>query len=117
FIDKTNAEKSQLAMIWLKTGLIYYSLTDILNVHSAGITDSSKDVNLKMLKQYNFKIKAKKTLSVKFGSGSWEVFSKTIESLNPNIEDEKIYLSKGLLLSKNKNSIELLFLNTDEIAR
>ena len=117
FVDETTHEKSQLAMIWLRTGLMYYNRTSVLNIHATGVNSSPNDPDLNMLQQYGFKVKNKKGKYVKFGSGSWEISSNTIEALNLDEEDEKIYLTSGVLSSKNKNSIELPFSTTDDIAR
>lgn len=115
FIDKENDNASQLAMIWLKTGLHYYGLENLFNIESAGIEDNSKHLNLSSLNQFGFKLKKDKNnvIKLKFGSGSWNVYPKNIESLSENPRTIKIATEEGIL----KNHITLHLNDTNSIPR
>ncbi|MBO0322674.1 hypothetical protein J0X14_10230 [Muricauda sp. CAU 1633] len=119
FIDQANSEISQLAMIWLTTGLIYYNLNESFSIESAGVKGSEQPINLSELETHGFKVKNEKdirinTINVKYGSGFWEVERKNIDSLNLDDDNSiKVYVEDGLT---NQNA-EVLFENREAIAR
>ncbi|XCF05519.1 hypothetical protein ABI125_12385 [Tamlana crocina] len=115
FIDKENDKTSQLAMIWLKTGLHYYGLENLFNIESAGIENNSKHVNLNSLNQFGFKVKNDKNnkIKLKFGSGSWDIHPKNIESLTETPRTIKIATEEGIL----KNHITLHLNDTHSIPK
>lgn len=117
-VDSDNQETSQLAMIWLNTGLLYYGYNSMLNVQSAGTSIQSKSLSkLNSLKQFGFKVKANtpESLNIKYGSGSWDVFQKSLESLKPNSKTIEIVVQESVI--QNKNTIQLTYYDTGSIAR
>ncbi|WP_073097807.1 hypothetical protein [Leeuwenhoekiella marinoflava] len=58
FIDADNLEQSQLAMLWLRTGMIYYGYQNLLNIQSAGMTPGNQPPSpLLSLNSYGFRVK------------------------------------------------------------
>ncbi|NJB69997.1 hypothetical protein GGR42_000459 [Saonia flava] len=116
FIDQTNTQNSQLAMIWLKTGLAYYAID--INVQSAGVSLENKPIsNLNSLSDYGFVIKTPSNekpnlYTVIYGrSGSWSVFPKALSDIKKNNPmDIKIIVDKAL----NDKGIALMKLELNE---
>ena len=116
FIDTTNQEISQLAMIWLQTGLMYYGHNNRFNIQSAGITSKNESISkLATLKEYGFSIKNTRgenpmSYKVDYGSGYWTIYSKSLQSLESNSENIfKVYLENVSTTNNEKSKIELLF--------
>ncbi|MGY8913570.1 MAG: hypothetical protein ACKVJF_00610, partial [Flavobacteriales bacterium] len=111
FLDETNQEISQLAMIWLQTGMLYYGHSDMFNIQSAGFSPKIKAMpKLAELKEYGFSIsntRGENPMSYKidFGSGNWTVYPKSFQSLNLNSKTTcNIYL-ENLSDDETKNNI------------
>ena len=124
FLDETNQEISQLAMIWLQTGMIYYGHSDMFNIQSAGITPRIKPISkLATLKEYGFSIRNTRgenpmSYRIDYGSGNWIVYPKSFQSLNANSKNNfKIYLQNVSANDTEKNKIELLFSDITSIPR
>lgn len=120
-IDKDNDSKSQQAMIWLQTGLLYYDIHEI-NVYSAGINvDSQPNFTLGNIEKYGFKVKntnneQPNSYNVKYGKKSWSVYPKHISSLKTEGENIlKIYVEETTLEDDSETKIELSFSNTTDI--
>ena len=87
FIDDDNTGNSQLAMIWLNTAFLYYSLK--IESQSAGINiDANKPITgLNSLSKYGFSVKKANTGKpnqywVKYNNSSgWLIFSKSEEEI------------------------------------
>ena len=123
FLDKTNQEISQLAMIWLQTGMLYYGHSDIFNIQSAGFSPKIEPMpKLAELKEYGFSIRNTRgenpiSYKIDFGSGNWTVYPKSFQSLNLNSKTTcNIYL-ENLSDDETKNNIELLFSDTSSIPK
>lgn len=117
-VDVNNSDTSQLAMIWLNTGLLYYGFSQMATIQSAGTNESSSNsIDLNRLKQWGFKIKddTSKALAVTYGSGSWNISTKSLQSLNPDADTIEIVVKEGAIT--NKNTIALPFTDTETIAR
>lgn len=118
FIDQGNDDVSQLAMIWLKTGLIYYNLNDNFNIESAGIETSNEPLNLTVLEDHGFKIKNDRNNefiihTIRYGSGHWEINRKNLTVLNLNEDNSiKVYVKEGL----TERNAKILFDNREAIA-
>ena len=124
FIDDSNQEISQLAMIWFETGMIYYGHSERFNIQSAGVTPKIEPMSkLEILKEYGFSIKdarGKNPMSSKidYGSGNWIVYPKSTQSLESNNENTfKIYLENVSTNDTIKSKIELLFTDINSIPR
>lgn len=119
-IDSNNSEKSQLAMIWLKTGLHYYGFAEFFNINSAGTNyQSNQKLSINSLKLYGFNLikKSNNHIMVDYGSGSWEVFVKPIEKLNLNNATEKVFVENGILKGELTQGIELIIMDSESIPR
>tara|TARA_R110002020_G_scaffold271085_2_gene486342 strand:- start:1211 stop:1849 length:639 start_codon:yes stop_codon:yes gene_type:complete len=123
-LDNNNLETSQLTMIWLQAGMIYYGHSDMFNIQSAGITAKTEALsNLEVLEQYGFRIKNTNrenpnSYKVDYGPGNWVVYPKTLQSLKLNKENNlTIHLEKIASNDSNKNEVELLITDTQNIAR
>ncbi|MDD7886107.1 hypothetical protein [Flavivirga sp. 57AJ16] len=117
-VDENNSEASQLAMIWLNTGLLYYGHQQMSNIQSAGTKNNPNTIlNLNDLKQFGFKVinNSSKSLKIKYGSGSWSIYPKSLQSLNPKSDAIEIVIVEGVM--KHKNTIVITFSNTESIAR
>lgn len=119
FVDRTNDDMTQMAMIWLRAGLMYYGLNNKFKVESAGLdTANNPLLGLDLLKNDGFRVsdapeQSQFTYSVRYGSDSWTIHRKTIESLELNEDSTvKVYVQDGLT---DQNS-ELLFENKAVIA-
>lgn len=119
FVDRTNDDMGQLAMIWLRTGLIYYGLNEKFNVESAGLETANKPLpGLALLKKDGFRVSNAKgeslfTYSVQYGSDSWTINRKTLESLDLDEDSSlKVYVQDGL----TDRNAEILFENKSVIA-
>ncbi|CAM4396617.1 hypothetical protein ZORO111903_18455 [Zobellia roscoffensis] len=124
FLDKTNQELSQLALVWLKTGMIYYGHQDLFSVYSAGIDPAISPMNgIASLDAYGFKVKNARgenpmSYTIKYGSGSWLVFPKSVQKLPLSAQNIfKINLKENLEAQQNKDAVELLISEPTEIAR
>ena len=124
FIDNSNEEISQLAMIWLETGMIYYGHSSMFNIQSAAIAPIDKPLLiLEGLKQYGYNIRNVRgdnpmSYKIDYGSGNWIVYPKPLESLNSDSKKNiKIYLEKNSSIDSGKKEIELLFANTEDIPK
>ncbi|EDP94571.1 hypothetical protein U8527_16745 [Kordia algicida OT-1] len=121
-VDKTNQEISQQAMIWLRTGMIYYGHSNLFTIESAGVVPDNKLLsNLSDLKKFGFKIKKKrkkklKAYEVDYGSGKWMISTKSLASLNQN-QAVEIYLESISSDTSLNKKVELLFSDTNTIAR
>ena len=119
FVDRTNDDMGQLAMIWLRTGLMYYGLNDKFKVESAGLESANQALpGLALLKKYGFRVSNVKgeslfTYSVRYGSDSWTINRKTLESLHLAEDSSvKVYVQDGL----TDRNAEILFENKAVIA-
>jgi hypothetical protein len=124
FLDTENLEISQLAMIWLQTGMIYYGHSDMFNIQSAGIEPKIEPISkLATLKEYGFSIrntrgKDQMPYKIDYGSGNWTVYPKSLQSLGPDSENIfKIYLENISANDIEKNKVELLFSDITSIPR
>lgn len=124
FIDTNNHGYSQLAMIWLKTGMIYYNHSNKFNIQSAGVKPELTPLTeLKSLKEFGYGIKAYEEKNpngyrIDYGTGKWEVFPKSVASLAPNNNNYlRIFLEKDLLTLKDTSNIELIISDPNDIAR
>ena len=123
-IDKHNQEISQLAMIWLRTGLIYHDLPELFKIESAGINVEMKPISaLATLMHYGFHVghtrgQSKISYEVKYGSDSWKVYPKPLNLLEPiNDKALKIFLEEGAIDEADETNIELLFNDHKTIPR
>lgn len=122
-IDKDNRTSSQLAAIWLKTGLLYYEL-DGYNILSAGLTTEARPfTQLSSLEPYGFKVSNASrgelfSYSVDYGSKSWPVKFNTVESLGLNNEKGlHIYLEEGIAPENEPKKVTIPLFAPDTIAR
>ncbi len=118
FIDHANDDISQSAMIWLRTGLIHYGIADKIRVESAGIKTNNKNLSgLSRLRKYGFNVsqtgdKKLFNYNVRYGSDSWKVYRKELESLTLDIgKTLQVFVQEGLLESDGENKMEILFQN------
>ena len=120
FIDESNNEISQQAMIWFNAGLLHYGLNNKLGAASAGVNVIEKALNLKGLKKYGFKLKVGEdgpiyTYLVGYNTnGAWEIRRKDLESLN--LDDKgsiKVFVEEDL----TDRNAEILFDDTNSIPR
>ncbi|MCK0192031.1 hypothetical protein [Arenibacter sp. F20364] len=123
FIDKENLVTSQLAMVWLRTGLLYYGV-DKFSIHSAGTNAERQPLTkLALLEQYGFKVanadgKQPFTYSVNYGKDNWILHSKTIQSLDLFTDQAVvIFVEKGNSPIEKTNKEEILFPSNETIAR
>lgn len=120
FIDANNSLKSQLALIWLQTGIVYYGHFDKLSIQSAGVEIlPTAPLNFDSLKEFGFNLKVsdENETRLDYGSGYWQLFPKEINSIKTEENTLTIYLEEGILPKKDKNNIELYFSNPDDIPR
>ncbi|MEH6656266.1 hypothetical protein [Leeuwenhoekiella marinoflava] len=124
FIDADNLEQSQLAMLWLRTGMIYYGHQNLLNIQSAGMTPGNQPPSpLLSLNSYGFRVKPNSqkiphSYKVDYGSGFWVVYPKPLD--DPGIPTHQtliISVKKAALDSAESNQIELFFSDSETIAR
>lgn len=121
FIDADNQEISQLAMVWLRTGMIYYGHSTMFDIQSAGISPKIEPISkLAILKEYGFSIKntrGKNPMSyrIDYGSGNWVVYPKSLQSVSDNIIE--INVEKISSNETENNNVELIFTDTNTIAR
>lgn len=123
FIDRHNKQKSQLAAIWLKTGLIHYDLLDF-SILSAGIKILKEPFPaLAVLEEYGFKVSNASgnelySYNVKSGSEKWTVSYNSYEALNLNDEKAiKIYVEKQIAPEGGPKQIEVPLSESENIAR
>ncbi|MEO1012422.1 MAG: hypothetical protein AAFX53_14035 [Bacteroidota bacterium] len=123
FIDRHNKERSQLAAIWLRTGLMYYGLHRY-TVRSAGTEIIQEPISaLNSLEEYGFKVsnaggKEPYSYNVKSGSEKWKVKYKNYEALHLNDEAViKIYVEKGIVSEDEAKQIEVFLSSPESIAR
>jgi hypothetical protein len=119
FVDQTNDDMGQLAMIWLRTGLMYYGLYNKFKVESAGLVTANETLpGLALLKNDGFRVTNARgeflfMYSVRYGSNSWTVNRKTLESLDLDEDSSvKVYVQNGL----TDRNAEILFQNKAVIA-
>ncbi|WP_430413081.1 hypothetical protein [Kordia sp.] len=124
FIDGKNEKISQLAMVWLQTGSLFYGHSDLLHIESAGIAPTYDSFpKLSILEDFGFSLKNirrsnTKACKIDYGSGNWTVNSKSLESLNSGRNHHVlIYLEKVKPATSTDKRIELVFLDTSTIAR
>ncbi|MDE3743853.1 hypothetical protein [Maribacter polysaccharolyticus] len=124
FIDNKNREISQLAMIWLQTGLFYYGHGDLFDIQSAGLTPENKTIpSLQALNEYGFNVKDvsknnQVSYRIKYGSGSWTVTPKSVNQLKNNGNNTlKIYLERANDDKASKNKIALPYSDPTAIAK
>ena len=124
FLDNSNQEISQLATVWLQTGMIYYGHNDMFNIHSAGVSPKIEPMSkLAALKEYGFSIRNTRgdnpmSYKVDYGSGNWVLYPKSIQSVKSNNETLiKIYLENIPSNNTEENKVELLFSDTTSIPR
>lgn len=122
FVDKRNKEKSQLAAIWLRTGLQYYGLNNY-NVLSAGTEPIQEPFPaLASLEEYGFRVgNASKNPSyaytVKSGSETWPVTYTTFEALNLTDDSAlRIYVEEGIAPEDGPKQIEISLFSPERIA-
>ena len=122
FIDSTNGTKSQLAAIWLKTGLIKYELNGY-DIQSAGRKVVSETFpGLATLEQYGFKVsnaRGKKLYSynVNFGSDSWKVYYKDQNSLENSEESLKVFVEDNTDMEDDTMQISVPLYAPETITR
>lgn len=122
FIDRHNKEKSQLAAIWLRTGLLHYGLKGY-NVLSAGTEIVREPLPaLASLEEYGFRVSNASgsqlfSYNVKSGSETWAVKYKEIESLNLDDDAIKIFTEPGLVPEDGPRQIEITLASLDTIAK
>lgn len=119
FVDQTNDDMGQLAMIWLRTGLVHYGLYDRFIVESAGLESANQALpGLALLKSDGFRVSNAKgesmfTYLATYGSASWTINRKTLKSLNLDEDSSiKVYVQDGL----TDRNAEILFENKADIA-
>jgi len=122
FIDGTNKTKSQLAAIWLKTGLIKYKLYGY-DIQSAGLEVVSEPFpGLATLKPYGFKVSNASgnelfSYNVNFGSDSWKVYYKDLNSLENSEETLKVFVEENIALENDPMQISVPLYAPETIAR
>jgi|GEM_PF-925383 len=124
FIDTDNLEQSQLAMLWLRTGMIYYGHPELLNIQSAGKAPVNQPPSpLLSLDSYGFRVKRNSqkipySYKIDYGSGTWVVYPKPLDDPDtPTTHSLKINVEKAVTESGEPNQIELLFSDSETIAR
>ncbi|WP_276165608.1 hypothetical protein [Zobellia alginiliquefaciens] len=124
FIDKNNQQSSQLATVWLQTGMVYYKQQDLLSIHSAGTAPEIKPISaLASLDNYGFKVRNARgenpiSYNVKYGSDSWLIYPKSLDALQQSIDSKvKVILEKNITEGHDENSIELIVSEPNDIAR
>jgi hypothetical protein len=122
FIDGNNKTKSQLAAIWLKTGLIKYKLYGY-DIQSAGLEVVSEPFpELETLKPYGFKVRNASgnkpySYNVKFGSDSWQVYYKDLNSLENSEESLKVFVEDTIAMEDDPMQISVPLYAPETIAR
>tara|TARA_R110001583_G_scaffold32936_1_gene111753 strand:+ start:153 stop:806 length:654 start_codon:yes stop_codon:yes gene_type:complete len=123
-VDANNHEISQLAMVWLTTGILYYGHEDLFHIQSAGLAaDNQKIPGLRQLKEYGFTLKDNQKNGVmgyrlKYGSGSWEVYGKALSDLQvPEGIAIKIFLQDNLIDNSIDNNLVLDSTDSSNIAK
>lgn len=122
FIDSNNKTKSQLAAIWLKTGLIKYELGGY-NLQSAGIKVASEPLHaLATLKQYGFKVsnasdKKLYSYNINFGSDSWNVYYKDLSSLRNLEKSLKVFVEDNLEMADDPMQVYVPLDSPETIAK
>ena len=120
-VDKTNDDISQFAMIWLRTGLLHYGLDDNLTLESAGVESENSEMDLTMLRKYGFRVKNVKdkepfTYEIQYGTNSWEIKRKSLESLNLRADNStKIFVEENLKENNETDIFEVIFQNKEVI--
>ncbi|WP_425235680.1 hypothetical protein [Ulvibacterium sp.] len=120
-VDKTNDNVSQFAMIWLRTGLLHYGLDDNLTLESAGVESVNSALDLTMLRKYGFRVKNVKdkelfTYEIQYGTNSWEIKRKSLESLNLRADNStKIFVEENLNENNETDIFEVIFQNKEVI--
>tara|TARA_A100000171_G_C2140407_1_gene155088 strand:+ start:1196 stop:1834 length:639 start_codon:yes stop_codon:yes gene_type:complete len=124
FIDSDNQEISQLAMVWLQTGMIYYGHSNMFGIQSAGISPKIEPISkLAVLTEYGFKVRNTRgenpmSYNIDYGSGNWVVFPKALQSIQSKSESSiEIYVEKTFSNETENNNIELIFTDTNTVAR
>lgn len=121
FLDNQNKLKSQLAAIWLKTGLLHHQL-DGYGIESAGLeVEEEPFPQLAALKKYGFKVsnaggKKLYSYSVDFGSDRWNVSYKDRNSLENYGEALKVFVEEGMAMEDDPMEISVPFSSPDAIA-
>ena len=117
-------EIGQLAMLWLKTGMLYYGHSTLLDIQSAGAsTEPYSPLPLSSLREYGFNIKSVRgeknpPHKITYGSGSWIIYPKSLVDLKTNNDDVfKVYVEKIPGNHTGKNKVELIFEHTADIPR
>ena len=122
FIDSTNGTKSQLAAIWLKTGLIKYELNGY-DIQSAGLTVVGEPLSgLTTLKDYGFKVSNHSgtklySYKVNFGSDNWKVYYKEPDSLENPEESLKVFVEDIMSMEDDPMQISVPLYSPETIAR
>ncbi|UJH66637.1 hypothetical protein [Allomuricauda sp. SCSIO 65647] len=123
FIDKENKEKSQLAAIWLKTGLLYYGLNGY-SVISAGFeTPNGPLPELALLEQYGFRVTdtsgdRRSSYDINYGSKNWSVQYKTIESIDLSEDDTlNVFVEQGIASEQGLTQTTIPLFSPELIAR
>ncbi len=122
FIDSTNKTKSQLAAIWLQTGLIKYELNGY-DIQSAGLKVASEPLSgLASLKKYGFKVsnasgKKPYSYNVNFGSDSWNVNYKDQNSIENSEKSLKIFVEDTMFKEDDPMQISVPLYSHGVIAR
>ena len=122
FIDGNNKTKSQLAAIWLKTGLIKYKLFGY-DIQSAGLEVVSEPFpELETLKAYGFKVRNASdnklySYNVDFGSDSWKVYYKDQNSLENSEESLKVFVEDNMAMEDDPMQISVPLYAPETIAR
>ncbi|RXG29253.1 hypothetical protein [Leeuwenhoekiella marinoflava] len=124
FVDSGNQEISQLALVWLQTGMIYYGHNTMLSLQSAGISPKIEPISkLAILKEYGFSIRNTRgenpmSYNIDYGSGNWVVYPKSLQSLQSTSDNTiEIYVEKISSNENENNNVELIFTDTNTIAR
>lgn len=122
FIDKNNKEKSQLAAIWLRTGLMHFGINDY-TILSAGMKVTQEPFQaLYNLEQYGFKVSdsSKNQLysyMVRSGTEKWTVEYRTFGDLNLDTNlTLNIYVEEGITLENEPGQIEIPLFSSENIA-
>lgn len=120
-IDEKNREKSQLAMIWLKTALLAYHIKHI-NVHSAGVKVESKPMpSIHLLKENGFNVKESQdgnsyAYDIKYGDGVWKIYQKEFTSLNLNKDNTlEIFVENVQIENHSLPKVNLIYSSLNQI--
>ncbi|MDC6405722.1 MULTISPECIES: hypothetical protein [Maribacter] len=122
FIDSNNKTKSQLAAIWLKTGLIKYELGGY-NIQSAGIKVANEPLHaLATLKQHGFKVsnasdKKLYSYTINFGSDSWNEYYKDLSSLRNLEKSLKVFVEDNLEMGDDPMQVYVPLDSPETIAK